>query len=99
MDDGAANILYIARVSGTPYQMGHAIGELYGEQIAKNIDNLANYGYQVLLDETPIESYIAFDWVRKALYYGVVLNLAALLLDMNHIITAPFIPDSFYDEI
>lgn len=53
----------------------------------------------MLLDETPIESYIGMEWARKALYYGVVLNLAALLLDMNHIITAPFIPASFYEEI
>ncbi|TNV78538.1 hypothetical protein FGO68_gene6550 [Halteria grandinella] len=99
MDDGAHNVLYIARLSGTPYQMGHALGELYGEQIAKNIENLVDYGYQMLMDETPIEDYIGIEWMRKALYYSVVPNLAALILDMNHIITAPYIPQSFYDEI
>lgn len=31
------NILYIAKVSGTSYEMGYALGELYGAEIAKNV--------------------------------------------------------------
>ena len=30
MDDGHGNFLYIAKVSGTPYEMGYAQGELFG---------------------------------------------------------------------
>ena len=31
------NILYIAKVTGTSYEMGYALGELYGAEIAKNV--------------------------------------------------------------
>jgi len=36
MQDGT-NILYIAKVQGTAYQMGHALGELYGREIGQNL--------------------------------------------------------------
>ena len=29
-----SNVVYIAKLHGTPYEMGHAFGELYGAEIA-----------------------------------------------------------------
>lgn len=38
------NVLYIAKVSGTPYEMGYALGELYGPEIATNLQNMVDHG-------------------------------------------------------
>ncbi|TNV78591.1 hypothetical protein FGO68_gene14312 [Halteria grandinella] len=99
MDDNTSNKLYIARVSGTHYQMGHALGELYGEEIAKNIRNLVDYGYGMFLYYSDLEAYIGAEWIRKAIYYSVVVDVLAFILDLNHIVTAPFTPIWFYEEM
>ena len=39
------NVVYIARVKGTAYEMGYAYGQMYGEQTQKNLENLLGYLY------------------------------------------------------
>jgi hypothetical protein len=38
------NVLYVARVSGTAYEMGFALGELYGPEILANMKGMEDYG-------------------------------------------------------
>ncbi len=38
------NVVYIARLQGTAYEMGYAYGQLYAQQIQENLDNLILYG-------------------------------------------------------
>ena len=49
MEEGT-NVVYIARVSGTAYEMGHAQGELLGKQIAANLNNIITYYRSVVVD-------------------------------------------------
>jgi hypothetical protein len=42
MQEGT-NVVYLARVKGTAYEMGFALGQLYGKEIAANIANLRRY--------------------------------------------------------
>lgn len=44
------SVVYIAKVKGSPYEMGYAYGQLYGAEIAKNIDNFVEYGTQKVED-------------------------------------------------
>ena len=38
------NVVYIARVKGSAYEMGYAYGQMFGDQVAKNLLNLQSYG-------------------------------------------------------
>jgi hypothetical protein len=44
------SVVYIAKVKGSPYEMGYAYGQLYGAEIAKNINNFVEYGTQKVED-------------------------------------------------
>jgi len=36
-------VVYFAKLSGSPYEMGYAYGQLYGPEIANNLNNIVIY--------------------------------------------------------
>jgi len=84
------NVVWIARVSGTPYEMGHAQGELLGHQIAGNMQNMIQYGRSGVTDF--LDNFDVPKLVSIALYEKALLPLAFWLLDLNWKIALPFIP-------
>lgn len=43
IDDGHGNYIYVAKVSGSAYEMGYAYGQLYGQEVMNNINGMVNY--------------------------------------------------------
>jgi hypothetical protein len=43
MQDGN-NVVYIARINGSAYEMGYAFGQLYADEIQANMLNMLDYG-------------------------------------------------------
>ena len=37
------NVVYIAKVNGSPYEMGYALGQLFGYEINANMNNLLEF--------------------------------------------------------
>lgn len=58
MDDDS-NMVYIARIDGTAYEMGYAYGQLFKEELAKQLKNLEymypQIAHDVLSDYIPEE--------------------------------------------
>jgi hypothetical protein len=75
------NVVYIARISGSAYEMGHAYGELLPKQIAGNLDNMIKYGRNSVVDflgEFGVPSVLSIE-----LYHKYLLPAAYWLLDLN----------------
>ncbi len=49
MEEGN-NVVYIAKVKGSAYEMGYAFGQLYGEEIQINMMNMLAYGKTKIAD-------------------------------------------------
>ncbi len=76
--------------------MGYAYGQLYGPEIAKNIDNINLYGKEKLegfLSKLGLSQFI------MDLIWGQIDQLVFYLLDINYQIALPYIPQRFIDEI
>ena len=91
------NIVYIAKIKGTPYEMGKAYGELFADELKTqfgNIDVLYPSIMQDLLPQFNISSEIA-----DLLDDDQLMQIANIAMDLNWKIASPFIPDRFVDEI
>lgn len=90
------NFVYIARLQGTPYEMGYAYGQLFGAEIAKNFENLLSYGYTKVTSVlekfgiSSVMSYFVWTQLQPALFY---------LADLNYQISLPYVPQRFLDEL
>ena len=74
------NVVYIARLKGSAYEMGYAYGQIYGEQIAKNFLNLQSYGrtkLESILGKLGVPSYII------DVIYGQIEPYIMYALDLN----------------
>jgi hypothetical protein len=88
--------MFIAKVSGTPYEMGYAVGQLYGNEIADNVDTMFAYGHSMAAGF--LTDIGAPDIMAN--YIGdLVVNLANYLLDLNYQVAAPYTPQRYIDEI
>ena len=96
MQDGT-NILYIAKVQGTAYQMGHALGELYGREIGKNLQNL--YDSLFLMYDENLAPLIPIKSLQRPIYEKIVLPIFIELLDINWSIAKKYVPKRFEDEM
>lgn len=80
MEEGD-NVAYIARVSGTAYEMGHAQGELLGKEIQANLNNMVKYGRNYVSDF--LGQFNVPTLVSIAIYEKYLLPAAWWLLDLN----------------
>ena len=97
MDDGGSNILYIAKVSGTAYEMGRAYGELFKEELQTQI----KYGdrmYPSIMHDI-LDDYGVPQFVLDVLTEDQLLTLAEIALDINFKVALPYIPDRFVLEM
>jgi hypothetical protein len=70
--------------------MGYALGELYGAEIAKNVQNLIDYGYSLFSQE--FLTVFPDETSRKFLYDHAVVPLAFILLDINWVDAWFYVP-------
>ena len=76
--------------------MGYAYGQLYGPEIATNLDNLIVYGKEKIegfLSKLGLSQFI------MDLVWGQIEQLGFYLLDLNYQIALPYIPQRFIDEV
>lgn len=95
MQEGT-NVVYIAKLKGTAYEMGYAYGQLFGPEMVQNFHNLRGYGRSKiteLLGKLQVPEYMA-DYI-----YTQLEPLIFFLLDWNYQIALPFIPQRYIDEI
>ncbi|TNV78496.1 hypothetical protein FGO68_gene1350 [Halteria grandinella] len=92
------NVIYLAKVKGTPYQMGYALGQLYGKEIAKNIKNLANYGYFMFKDKLNVLDYLT-EWQSWLIFHFVIEPLVLFSLDVDYLVTWIYTPERYAEEM
>ena len=83
-------MVYIARVSGSAYDMGYAQGQLLGKEIAANLENIVQYGQTLSIkyfDQFDISPVVAV-----ALYETTLKPIFFWLLDLNWEVALPYIP-------
>ena len=91
------NVVYIARISGNAYEMGHAYGELLGHEIQDNLQNMLKYGRNAVVDflgEFGVPSIVSI-----GIYDKYLLPAAYWLLDLNWQVALPYIPQRYIDEM
>ena len=96
MSDGGSNYVYIAKLKGTPYEMGFAYGQLFSQEIGNNFQNLLAYGrikLESLAEKYGVPSYLV-DYI-----YTKVEPIIFEALDLNWNIALPFIPQRYIDEL
>lgn len=77
--------------------MGYALGEMYGFEIAKNIENLVDYGHWMFADY--VKDYVTNEWLTKFIYYDILQYVGAFLLDLNWMVARPYVPKRFIQEM
>lgn len=90
------NVVYFAKLSGSPYEMGYAYGQLYGPEIANNLNNIVIYAKEKI--EGMLSNFGLSQFIMDLLW-GQIEQLLFFLLDLNQQIALPYIPQRFIDEI
>ena len=95
MQDGN-NVVYLARLNGSAYEMGYAFGQLYGDEIQLNMQNMLLYGktkVEELCDKLHVDDEYCDDvWDNAD-------QILFELLDLNYEIAEPHIPQRYVDEL
>ena len=91
------NVLHIAKVSGSAYEMGFALGQLYGDEISESIDFMISYYSGIIIQFLKMEFGLP-DFVSVAIV-EVVKKIAFAILDLNYLVTSSFVPQRFIDEL
>ena len=89
-------MVYIAKLSGTAYEMGFAYGQLYGPEISSNFNNLRTFGRQFL------EKFLSKYGIPTSMtdyLYTELEPVVFKLLELNWQIALPFIPQRYIDEL
>lgn len=87
LDDPEQNYIYVARVKGTPFEMGKAFGELFQKELEVNVGTFYDY-YLDQLAELLVKNHVP-QFITKSLTKGV-RHLAYGLLDLNVMITKKY---------
>lgn len=87
LDDPQQNYIYVAKLKGTPYEMGKAFGELFKDELQVNVGTFYDY-YLDQLSELLIKNHVP-KLITNSLTKGV-RRLAYLLLDLNVMITKKY---------
>ena len=87
-----SNVVYIARIKGTAYEMGYAYGQLYGQELANNLSNLLRYLKSMLSDL--LEKFGVSGPVVDMIY-NQLEPIGFYLLDLNWNIALPYIPKRY----
>ena len=78
------NLVYIAKVSGSAYDMGYALAQLYGDLIAENMNGFYEYVYESVVmfvyDEFKLPDIILKIMMMKPDFF------AGLILDILYIV-------------
>ena len=90
------NVVYIAKVNGSAYEMGYAFGQLFGPQIQANMNNMLEYG-KSKVEELGRKLNISDDY-SDAVWEDIEPILFDLL-DKNYEIALPYIPERYIDEL
>ena len=90
------NMVYIARVKGSAYEMGYAYGELFGDKLALEFQHLVDYGRGIVVK---FLTDIGVPYITTDLIFSQLLNLGFYALDTNWAIAKPFIPQRWIDEL
>jgi hypothetical protein len=90
------NVVYIAKLKGSAYEMGYAFGQLYGQEIQKNMENMLEYG-KTKIEE--IGEKFGIPDVTSDTVWEDIEPVLFELLDLNYEIAEPYIPQRFVDEL
>lgn len=74
------NVVYIARLKGSAYEMGYAYGELFGKEINDNINNIRSYFKKMVSD---FLTKLGVPQITIDYLYGQAEPLGFYLLDLN----------------
>jgi hypothetical protein len=96
MEQGT-NVVYIAKVKGSAYEMGYALGQLYGKEINANMENMLIYARRKI-KTLLAEKFGVPDFMSDYIWNQVEPYLF-LALDWNFNIARPYIPQRYLDEI
>ena len=92
-----SNVVYIAKIKGTAYEMGEAYGQLFKDYLPQQFANVATLYpgtiHDLLLD-FGVPAYIV-----AALTEDMKVTIMNLALDINWEIAAPYIPQRYIDEM
>jgi hypothetical protein len=101
-DINSTDRLFVARLKGTPYEMGKAFGTLFKDELQTQLDNFFKYyGDQVHHRRTQIEQGIESKlpkFLAEPLAKGTI-GLLKGLLDLNVVITRKYTNPRYYQEI
>lgn len=93
-ETGPANARFpVVHVYGTPYEMGQAQAMLVGEQLTKFVHGTFEY-----IESSIVESMDKYD-IPDALKQIIVAKGINFALDLTARVTAPFTPQSYFDEL
>ena len=95
MQDGN-NVVYIARVNGSAYEMGYALGQVFADEISANMQNMIKYG-MTKVDEVCDKLHVDDDYCDQV--FEDVEPILFELLDLNYEIAEPYIPQRYKDEL
>jgi len=90
------NVVYIARVKGSAYEMGFAYGQMFGDYVAKNINNMQDYLRSKL--KSALTDY-GVPFYMLDIVYAQIEPLIFYAADTNWQIAKPFVPQRFIDEL
>jgi len=92
-----SNVVYIAKIKGTAYEMGEAYGQLFKDYLPQQFANVATLYpgtiHDLLLD-FGVPAYIV-----AALTEDMKVTIMNLALDINWEIAAPYLPQRYIDEM
>lgn len=95
MEQGT-NVVYLVRVAGTAYEMGYAMGQLVGKEIAANI---ANLDYYIKWKAHQFGDQYGIPAIYQDYLIEQLMPVFHSVLDLNKQIAMPFIPQRWIDEI
>ncbi|TNV78485.1 hypothetical protein FGO68_gene8749 [Halteria grandinella] len=98
LSNDSANYVYLAKVSGSPYEMGYAQGELFKDELPLQLLNYETL-YPVMTQSVLHTNAILPDEYILMIPEWILIPLGKFLLDMNWYIALPWIPQRYADEL
>jgi hypothetical protein len=96
MKDGN-DFAYIAKLRGTPFEMGYAYGQLFPDELKDQMQN-GMYMYPAIAYGIMEEFGVPMK-LLSILDQGILLRIAQLMMDINWLVAKQWIPQRYEDEL
>ncbi len=91
------NIVYIAKVKGTAYEMGKAYGEMFADELKQQFQNIEVIYPFIMRNLLP--GFNISEEIAGILDTDQLMQVAKIAMDVNWKIASKYIPDRYLDEI